>query len=113
MNDKFGGERQTHDKWEGDLERLDMEIVRLAIICQVRLFDSGVLARVLDNDSRDCSHDGLHAFENLRGLLFLHFQMQRELSDAFGEADSAQIIHRVWEYLHPRIGDQLGHESYL
>ncbi len=112
MNDKPGGERQTHEKWEGNLERVDLEIVRLAIICRVRLFDDGVLARILDNDARVCHQDAAHAFESLRGLLFLHFQMQKELAEAFGEVDSEQIHQRVWEYLRHRIGDQLGRHSF-
>lgn len=108
MSEKLGAERQTHDEWRADLEALDLEIVRLAVICEVRLLEPGVIGRVLDNDARDCSNDNTHAFTSLRGLLFLHFEMQRELAEAFGQADTHHIIHRVWAHLMPRIGDQLG-----
>jgi len=108
MKDKPGGERHTHQEWRASLEQLDLEIVRLATICQVRILEPGVLARVLDNDARDCGQPSAHAFESLRGLLYLHFQVQQELADAFGPADTAHIVHRVWEHLRPRIGEQLG-----
>lgn len=42
------------------------------------------------------------------GLLFLHFQMQKDLAEAYGPSDATEIVRRVWAHLQPRVGDQLG-----
>ena len=108
MTDKFGAERQTHTAWLNDLEALDLEIVRLAVICEVRLFDPNVIEHVLDDQASVCGNEHPNAFRDLRGLLFLHYEMQKKLVAAFGSVDTAQIIIKVREHLAPRIGAQLG-----
>ncbi|MHC6054163.1 hypothetical protein ACYT85_19995 [Ralstonia solanacearum] len=108
MSRKLGAERLMPEEWRDDLEALDLEIVRLAIICQVKLLEPGVIQRVLDNDARDCLNAHETAFASLRGLLFLHFQMQKDLAEAYGPSDAMEIVRRVWAHLQPRIGDQLG-----
>ncbi|NUU01469.1 hypothetical protein [Herbaspirillum robiniae] len=107
MTEKLGAERHTPGEWREDLEALDMEIVRYAVICQVRLFDPGVIGHVLNNNALVCGDDHPTAFETLRGLLYLHFEMQKELTDAYGAGNAEQIIQRVREHLLPRIGEQL------
>ncbi|MHA6831633.1 hypothetical protein [Ralstonia pseudosolanacearum] len=108
MSEKLGAECLMPNEWRDDLEALDLEIVRLAIICQVKLLEPGVIQRVLDNDARDCINDHQTAFVSLRGLLFLHFQMQKDLAEAYGPSDATEIVRRVWAHLQPRVGDQLG-----
>ncbi|ALF90424.1 MULTISPECIES: hypothetical protein [Ralstonia solanacearum species complex] len=108
MSEKLGAERLMPEEWKDDLEALDLEIVRLAVICQVKLLEPGVIQHVLDNDARDCLNDHKTAFASLRGLLFLHFQMQKDLAEAYGPSNAMEIVRRVWSHLQPRIGDQLG-----
>ena len=108
MSEKLSAERHTPDELTQELEALDMEIVRCAVICQVRLFDPGVLNRVLDNNEQVCGQYHPTAFQSLRGLLYLHFDMQRQLTQTYGADDAEHIIRRVYAYLRPRIGDQLG-----
>ncbi|AGH86759.1 hypothetical protein F504_4249 (plasmid) [Ralstonia pseudosolanacearum FQY_4] len=74
----------------------------------MKLLEPGVIQRVLDNDARDCIHGNQTAFASLRGLLFLHFQMQKDLAEAYGPSDATEIVRRVWAHLQPRVGDQLG-----
>ncbi|MFL9924499.1 hypothetical protein PQR62_09495 [Herbaspirillum lusitanum] len=108
MNDKPGAERQTHAEWEKDLEAVDLEIVRLAIICQVRLLDPGIISHVLDDQAWVCGTEHPNAFKSLRGLLFLHYDMQQRMVESYGKVDTAEIVLRVREHLAPRISDQLG-----
>ncbi|MBP0597471.1 hypothetical protein J8I26_05115 [Herbaspirillum sp. LeCh32-8] len=107
MSERLGAERHTPTEWSQDLEDLDMEIVRQAVICQVRLFDPGVIGHVLNNNTLVCGDHHPTAFETLRGLLYLHFEMQKELTAAYGISSAEQIIHRVREHLLPRIGEQM------
>lgn len=107
MSEKLGAERQTHTEWLQDLEALDMEIVRLAVICQVRLLDPGVIGHVLNQQSFVCGSDHPLAFQSLRGLLHLHFDMQKQLAEAYGAVDAEQLLQQVRAHLIPRIGEQL------
>ena len=108
MNEKLGAERHTPTEWTHDLEALDMEIVRHAVICQVRLFDPGIINHVLNNNPVVCGEDHPNAFQSLRGLLYLHFDVQKQLADAYGAEDAEHIINRVQAHLMPRIGELLG-----
>lgn len=106
-NSATGGERQTHEEWQKDLENIDLEIARLAVMCQVRLLDPGIIEHVLDDNEGVCGNSHTTAFKSLRGLLFLHFELQKKLVDAFGVVETTEIIIKVREHLAPRIGDQL------
>ncbi len=108
MSEKLSAERHTPDELTQELEALDLEIVRFAVICQVRLFDPGVLNQVMDNNEQICGQSHPTAFQSLRGLLYLHFDMHRQLAQTYGAADAEEIIDRVREHLRPRIGEQLG-----
>jgi hypothetical protein len=107
-NTATGGERQTHEEWQKDLENIDLEIARLAVMCQVRLLDPGIIEHVLDDQESVCGNNHTIAFKSLRGLLFLHYDLQKKLVEAFGEVETAEIIIKVREHLAPRIGNQLG-----
>lgn len=107
MSEKLGAERHTPAELSQELEDLDMEIVRYAVICQVRLFDPGVLDHILDNNALVCGEEHPTAFQSLRGLLYLHFDMHRQLADTYGQSDATAIIERVREHLRRRIGAQL------
>lgn len=108
MSEKLGGERQTVEAWEEDLEAVDLEIARLAIICEIRLLEPGVINQVLDDQVHVCGNPHPNAFQTLRGLLFLHYELQKQLLDAFGSADTERIILNVHAHLSVRIGSQLG-----
>ena len=40
--------------WAKNLDELDREIARLALLCQVRILDPGVIDGVLQNDGSVC-----------------------------------------------------------
>lgn len=101
-------QRHSTEEWEKTVHDVDLEIAQLAIMCHVRLLDPGVIERVLDNDVRVCrdGHEG--GFEKLRGMLYLHYEVQARLAEELGPADAAEVIQRVRQHLLTRIGTQLG-----
>ncbi len=101
-------QRHSTEEWEKTVEDIDLEIAQLAIMCHVRLLDPGVIERVLDNDRRDCGSGHDSGFEKLRGMLFLHYEVQARLAEELGPADAGQIVQRVRHHLLSRIGTQLG-----
>lgn len=101
-------QRYSAEEWEHTVEQVDLEIAQLAIMCRIRLLDPGVLERVLDNDHRDCCEGHEGGFEKLRGMVFLHYEVQARVVEELGPADAAEVIQRVRQHLLVRIGTQLG-----
>ncbi len=101
-------QRYSHDEWEKTVEDVDLQIAQLAIMCHVRLLDPGVIERVLDNDLRICGDGHESGFEKLRGMLYLHYEVQARLAEELGPVDAAEVVQRVRQHLLVRIGRQLG-----
>jgi hypothetical protein len=85
--------------WARSLEELDREIGRLAMLCRVRIFEPGVIDRVLANDRSVCGDDNAMAFVKLRNLLMMHFAVHGKRAAEVGEAETAAIERYVLERL--------------
>ena len=77
--------------WAENLEELDVEIARLALLCQVRILDPGVIARVLHRDASVCGTDNPIAFAKLHDMLMMHLAIRERSVDAVGQAQTAAI----------------------
>ena len=86
-------------RWAMNLEELDREIARLALICRVRLLDTGVIERVLRDQSWVSAADNPYAFRKLRQLLLTHFALMERQSAAMGRTQAAGIEQYVVERL--------------
>jgi len=84
------------------LEDIDTEIARLALLCQVRILDPGVVERVVRNDASVCGTSNPVAFEKLRGLLALHFGVRDSMADAHGQALASRVEQQVIDRLRAR-----------
>ena len=84
------------------LDDIDTEIARLALLCQVRILDPGVLERVVRNDESVCGSSNPVAFAKLRGLLALHFGVRESVADAVGQALACRIEQQVMDRLRAR-----------
>ena len=96
--------------WSKNLEDVDREVARLAILCKVRLLDPGILERVLNNDATVCGTANKPAFDKLRNALMLHYHIRDKASGAMGEALTAEVIKEIVANIRKRIGDKLGGE---
>ncbi len=85
--------------WADNLDEVDREIARLATLCQVRILDPGVIARVLHQDDSVCGTSNPFAFTKLRGLLMLHIAIREKSAEAFGQAQTARIEDEIVERL--------------
>ncbi len=85
--------------WSNQLEELDREIARLALLCEVRILDPGVVTRVLQRDASVCGSDNPIAFEKLRKLLMMYFATHEKSAGALGPellaVIEADIIQRL------------------
>ena len=101
-------DRYTPHEWETRLAEIDLEIARQAVICKVRLFDPGMVERVLANDPQVCGAAHPVAFMTLRALLVMHYAEGLHLAQALSPEQAGAIAHEVRDALRRRIGRQLG-----
>lgn len=99
MSEKLSVECYIFDELIQELEVLDLEIVCCVVICQVCLFDLGVLNQVMDNNEQVCGQVYLIVFQSLCGLFYLYFDMYCQLVQIYGVDDVEYIIQCVYEYL--------------
>jgi hypothetical protein len=84
------------------LDDIDTEIARLAMLCQVRILDPGVVERVVRNDASVCGTENPVAFEKLHGLLALHFGVLDSMADTHGQALASRLEQQVIDRLRAR-----------
>ena len=96
----------THDLplafWENNLEELDGEIARLAMLCGIRILEPGAVQRVLQKDASLCGTDNPIAFAKLRGLLMMHLAIREKSVALFGPATTARVEDYVIDRLKQR-----------
>jgi len=94
--------------WTKNLDELDYEIARQALLCQVKVLEPGVIERVLNKDVSVCGTQNPVAFAKLHNLLMMHFAMRQQSADAVGQALTAQIEAHIIERLRKPFGDLVG-----
>ena len=96
----------THDLplafWETNLEELDGEIARLAMLCEIRILEPGAFQRVLQKDAAVCGTENPIAFAKLRALLMMHLAIREKSVDVFGQAATARVEDYVIDRLKQR-----------
>jgi hypothetical protein len=94
--------------WAENLDELDREIARLALMCRVRILDPGVMLRVLQKDASVCGTDNPLAFAKLHELLMVHLALRERSVEALGQAKTMAIEDYVVARLKkafPDLGD--------
>jgi hypothetical protein len=85
--------------WEQNLEELDREVARLALLCRVRILEPGVIDRLMQGDDTVCGADNPIAFRKLHDLLLMHFAVRQKAADALGQQQTAAIEIDIVERL--------------
>jgi hypothetical protein len=91
--------------WAKNLDELDREIARLALLCQVRILDPGVIERVLHNDASVCDTANPIGFAKLHNMLLMHFLIRKRSVEELGQVQTTQIERDVIERLKKVYGD--------
>jgi hypothetical protein len=84
------------------LDDIDSEIARLALLCQVRILDSGIVDRVVRNDASVCGTSNPIAFRKLRDMLAMHFGVRDSAAAAHGQAPATRVERHVIDRLRAR-----------
>ena len=91
--------------WAKNLDELDREIARLALLCQVRILDPGVIERVLQNDASVCGTANPAVFAKLHKMLVMHFLIRKRSVEELGQVQTTAIERDVIERLKKAYGD--------
>jgi|KBSMisStaDraftv2_1062788.scaffolds.fasta_scaffold42642_3 hypothetical protein len=94
--------------WTDDLEEVDREIARMAMLCGVHVLDPGVIRRVLKKDSSVCGTSNPLAFAKLHDLIMLHLAIRDRSAEAFGQAQTARVEDYIVERLKKTFPDLKG-----
>ena len=79
-------------QWERHFEGIADELLHLAIACEVRLHDPGVIERILRNDASLCGRKHEHSFHNMRNLLVAYYNSIGKAVDRIGPEETKKII---------------------
>ena len=85
--------------WTDDLEEVDREIARMAMLCGTHLLEPGVIRRVLEKDASVCGTNNPLAFAKLHDLIMLHLAIREKSAEAFGQAQTARVEDYIVERL--------------
>jgi hypothetical protein len=85
--------------WAENLATLDREIARLASLCQVKILDPGVVARVLHKDTSVCGTENPRAFARLHDLVMVHLALREKSAGALGSRQTLAIEDHIAERL--------------
>jgi hypothetical protein len=77
--------------WANNLDQLDREIARLALLCEIRILGPGVIARVLHKDASACGSHNEIAFAKLRDVLMVHLAIRERSTEMVGQGATAGI----------------------
>ncbi len=109
MNEEQRHKDAVHEYWAKKFDDIDTEIAGLATICDVHLFDRGIVDRVIRNDATVCRSPNPAAFAKLRSLLMLHYTVRAEAVQHLGNRDTALLVEEIVNNLRERIGLHRGH----
>jgi hypothetical protein len=84
------------------------QVARMALLCQVKVLDHGVIERVLKRDASVCGAHNPVAFGKLHDLLMMHFAIREKAVGELGQVQTQQIEADIVERLRKPFGDLVG-----
>ena len=98
------GSEALRQHWGKQLADVDLEIARLAMLCDIPLNDRALGVRILDNDATVCGKPNPKAFEKLRALLTMHMAVRQKAIENMGRAEGLALIEETLGRLRKRLG---------
>ena len=94
--------KQTNPQWTRHFEGIADELLRLAIACDVRLRDPGVVERIIRDDRSVCRRKNEIGFQKLRKLLIALYDSLGKAVDRIGAEETKQIVDAIAEHMERR-----------
>jgi hypothetical protein len=84
-------------QWERHFEGIADELLNLAIACNVRLREPGVIERILKSDMSVCGRKNEEGFRKLRAVLIAFYNSVGKAVERIGPEDTKSIIDAITE----------------
>ncbi len=104
---------EPNPQWTRHLEGIAEELLHLAVACDVRLRDPGVIERILRDDQTVCGRKNEIGFQKLRKLLMATYDSLGKAIDRIGPAETKAVLDAITAHLEKRrdAPGSLGNES--
>ena len=86
---------KLNPQWERHFEGIADELLHLAVACDVRLREPGVIERILRNDASVCGQKNEQSFDKMRNLLMAYYNSVGKAVDRIGPQDTKKIIDAI------------------
>lgn len=94
--------------WAGQLDEIDEEVARLCVICEIKILEPGVMARVIKGDDSVCGKPNKIAFKKLHDAVHIHYAVREKSSEHVGEKETQQALEAIVARLREKYGDRFG-----
>jgi hypothetical protein len=86
-----------HRYFGGQLDGIARELSKLAIACDIKMFEPGMAERILKNDDSVCGRRNPEAFQKIRRHLMALFPLEERAIERLGVDDTKEILDQVRE----------------
>ena len=93
---------KVNPQWSRHLEGIADELQHLAVACDDRLRDPGVIERIIRDDASVCGRKNEVGFRKLRSLVMATFDSLGKAIDRIGPEETKAIIDAITEHLEKR-----------
>ena len=94
--------QKLNPQWTRHLEGIADELLHLAVACDVRLRDPGVIERILRHDKTVCGRKNEIGFQKLRRLLMATYDSLGKAIDRIGPNETKAIVEAITQHLENR-----------
>jgi hypothetical protein len=87
----------TNDRLTGQIQAVAAELSKLAIACDIKMFEPGTGERILKNDDSVCGRKNPEAFQKMRMHLMVLFPLKKRAVDELGATDTKRMMEELRE----------------
>jgi hypothetical protein len=87
----------TNNRLTGQIRAVAAEISKLAIACDIKMFEPGTGERVLRNDDTVCGRKNPEAFQKIRMHLMAFFPLRKQAVDELGATETKRVMEELRE----------------
>ena len=87
--------KQSDERVSRQIHAMAAELSKLAIACDIKMFEPGVAERILRDDDSVCGRKNPDAFRQMRKHLMVLFPLQRDAVDEIGAVETKAIMTQV------------------
>jgi hypothetical protein len=88
-------ERPRHRHITDQIDAISRELSKLAIACDIKIFEPGSAERILRNDDSICGIKNARAFEQIRHHLMALFPLEERAIERLGPQETQKILDYV------------------